>query len=196
MPVRGIKNREIEFKYDAGLLSQDDFISRILKVLPDINYEYASGHDQFYGSVVYPRAFWRHRTGYGVNQLTYKEKIHKNDSFIRIEHNIDLSDSTTSPQVDSLLSDLGFAYNMTLFKKTWIFKTNKYLIAYYVCYEVTATSLREIGRFVEIEVCEHFPWKSQSAAYSALCKLERKFQSLGISKKRREKKSLWEMYRK
>lgn len=191
---RNPDSKEIEFKYAVPYMEAYYFIGLCNGILPSITCEYAEGTDDFYENKEKPNSFFRHRVGGDTNQLTYKEKISTKNNFIRIEHNLDLKENCM--KIPSFLQSLGYVYNTSLKKKTWIYKTEKYLIAYYICFRSILGRDFEAGRFLEIEVSEDYKWKNVREAYSELCFLEKKFKVLGCNPKSRVIKSLWEMYKK
>lgn len=195
VPQKSTANKEIEFKYSAEHMDSNTFISRCHKLTGQSAY-YTEGLDTFYGNPSKPNAFCRYRKGEDINQFTYKEKIDVNN-YVRIEHNIDLDSNMTVRNVNALCESLGFKYNTNIEKQAWIFKAETYAIVFYACYERSTSGLyQHLGKFIEIEMAEDYPWKNQKEAYSALCALEKRFKDLGISPKHRLKKSLWELFRK
>ncbi len=64
---------------------------------------------------------------------------------------------------------------------------------YYVVYD---QDMKELDRFLEIEMLEDYPWKSEQEARKHLAMVETWLSSLGATPENRESKSLFERYRK
>lgn len=182
---------EIEFKYNALDISLDKFKEFCIARGPEV-YEVVSGYDHFYSVPNDPNSFYRHRMGANTNQLTFKKKTTQDNSFIRIERNINLSLDTTEESIRGLCKDTGFNYNSSIFKTSFVYTYNWYIMAYYIVYDINMT---EIGRFIEIEIREDAGIPEQDA-WNELVIIERVCKSLGLSPKNRIKDSLFEMYRK
>lgn len=183
--------KEIEFKYSTDLHT-GEFISRCHRY----KLNHVMGIDHFYGNKRRVRSFLRHRISNSLNQLTYKKKISKDNNFIRIENNLSLGEDSTRHAVAHLCAQLDYEYNTSILKSVWFCETPTYTLSFYRCYRGDNLDSIEIGRFIEIEMSETYPWKNCKQAYSELVKLEKKFKFLGINSKSRVKKSLWEMYKK
>lgn len=184
--------KEIEFKYDAKNISLFDFI-RFCKKTTKTNYLLVEGKDHFYGNDLRPDEFYRHRVGSDMNQMTYKKKLCKENNYIRIEYNLDLDLRVTKGAVEAMIAKYSFRYNTTLIKTAFIFETKKYTAVYYICYN---EDREEVGRFIELEMAEKYPWKDERQAMAALKVLEKKFSAIGTNPRARVKDSLWEMYKK
>lgn len=187
-----MKFREIEFKYKADNISLSVFEAFCKKNSP-LTHLIASGYDHFYDKSDASGSFCRLRVGPDSNQLTFKRKTTDNNNFVRTEHNIDLTRETSREQIEALLSEFGYAYNTSLFKNCFIYKYDWFTYVYYVCYD---TDMKELGRFVEIEMSEEHAWQNEEEAYNQLLILEKLCKSLGVSPQCRVKRSLFELYRK
>jgi adenylate cyclase class IV len=189
-----MKFLEIEFKYNADDVKLDDFVKFCLTHNPGEHKKItASGFDHFYDNTEDPDAFGRLRVGPDVNQLTFKRKTQDANNFIRTEHNIDLAGHTARDQIDAFLGEFGYKYNMSLFKNCFVYIYDTYTFVYYICYDV---AMKELGRFIEIEMSEEHSWVNETEAYNHLLVLEKLMKSLGISPQNRIKRSLYELYRK
>lgn len=182
--------KEVEFKYRADKIALDKFKEYCIAKSPS-EYTMVSGHDHFFSNPNLPDCFWRHRIGPQNNQLTFKRKTSPQNSFIRIEHNIDLDNNTELDKVDALCTDLGFPFNTTIFKTSFIYVYDWYILAYYIVYDI---NMKETGRFIEIEIREDagIPEKQ---AWSELVVLEKSCRTLGLTSKDRVTESLFEIYR-
>lgn len=186
------KNMEVEFKYDAKNINLSAFKEFCMKKDP-VSYIMAAGHDHFYHNSKDLTSFYRHRVGAGINQFTFKKKTVEENNFIRIEHNIDLDLDVTRDKILYLCKDLGYEYNTTIFKNSFIYVYEYYVMAYYIVYD---NDMKEIGRFLEIEMNEEFPWENEKQAWGELIILERIHKPLGIDSSKRIKDSLFELFKK
>lgn len=183
-----MKYLEIETKYRADDINLDRFVDFCTEKGPS-EHVMASGWDHFYRNDRF-LGFARHRIGPDFNQLTYKRKTSEKDNFIREEDNLDLAMYTSRPQIESFLGKMGHKHARSIFKNCFIYKFPLYTMVYYVIYN---ESIREIGRFIEIEMKEDHSWKSADVAWEALVELERECKPLGIIAQARMRKSLYEL---
>lgn len=185
-----MKYREIEFKYRADDIDMSAFAEFCEDRRPVKNL-HASGYDHFYARIDEPGSFCRHRVGPDSNQLTFKRKTDTANNYVRTEHNIDLSAGVDRSQVEALCSEFGYRYAASIFKNCFIYNYEWYTLVYYICYD---KDMRELGRFVEIEISESYAWESEKAAWNELLTLERLCKGLGLSKDLRVSTSLFEMF--
>ncbi len=185
--------KEVEFKYKADNISLTSFIEFCNKKDPK-RVVIASGYDHFFHSVASEDAFCRHRMGPDMNQLTFKRKSVANNNFVRTEHNIDLTRDMTKEQIEALCSEFGYKFNTSIFKNCFVYNYDWYTFVYYICYDV---DMKELGRFVEIEMSEDHNWTSENQAWNELLIVEKLCaKELGVSAQSRIKRSLFEMFRK
>jgi len=189
--MSNLQDLEIEFKYRADTLSSKDFVAYCKK--KGGKPFFVSGMDYFYSSVFDNNAFIRHRIGDDMNQLTYKRKLDAENNVVRVERNIDLSESTGVDTIEGLCRDLNFRYNTKIVKRSFVCHFKDHTLSYYVCLDVGGNKL---GAFVEVELPEGKNWKSKEAALQVLEKIERRHKSLQVYPHRRLEKSLYEMFRK
>ena len=188
-----MKQKEIEFKYDASDIKLTDFIE-FCKSRDPQKYVEASGYDYFYESPSDIDGFYRLRVGHDIFQLTYKRKTTAANNFIRDEDNLDMQRSATAKeQIEAHIRRHGYVYNTSLFKNCFVFNYDLYTLVYYICYDA---DMKEVGRFVEIEMSEEHSWPSEKEAYSNLLLLEKLCKSIGLIPQARIKNSLFERYRK
>lgn len=187
-----MKNLEVEFKYSADTLTTEQFMVATDKQGPKKTF-HISGVDLFYANKALPNEFWRHRIGDGVNQLTFKRKLDDSNSFVRIEHNIDLDQRVSKEDVGALLSTLGFTYNTFIDKFSIVAEFEWYTAAYYICYDANKV---ELARYMELELSEDQDWRSKELAFNELVVLEKTYKSIGAKHQNRILKSLFELYRK
>lgn len=183
---------EIEFKYNANDIKLTDFIAFCSKREPLRTVD-ASGYDYFYQNAEDEDAFCRLRVGADMNQLTFKRKTTGVNNYVRTEHNVDLARTMTKPQMEAFLVEHSYKFNTSIFKNCFVYAYDYYTLVYYICYD---TDLKELGRFVELEMKEDYAWASKDDAYASLVALERLCsKELGISPQARVRRSLFEMYR-
>lgn len=187
-----MKNKEIEFKYDASKVELQDFNAFCTNRRP-LKFIIISGYDHFYAKADDPKSFYRHRVNTNENQLTFKRKTSPDNNYVRVEHNIDLPLSVTEEKIGDLCAISGYEYNFSLFKNCFIYNFDYYTLVYYICYDI---SMREMGRFIEIEMKEDYDWGNEEEAYGELLALETLCKKIGTVKESRVADSLFEMYRK
>lgn len=187
-----MKFKEIETKYSAEEISYNDF-KKFCNNRKPVKYILASGYDHFYEKKNEADSFCRHRVGSDMNQLTFKRKTLDANNFVRTEHNLDLEQATSIEQVEALCAEFGYQYNTSIFKTCFVYFYDWYVLSYYMCYDV---HMKEVGRFVEIEMKEDHDFGSEDAAWNSLLVIEKFCKEIGISPKSRIKRSLFEIYRK
>ena len=187
-----MKHKEVETKYSAESMSFVEF-ERFIQALSPASTVRASGYDHFYCSPSSPGSFARHRVGPEFNQLTFKRKTSDSNNYIRTEHNISLEMKVKVDQVSALMGEFGYEYNSTIFKNVFVYNFDKYNFVYYVCY---TPDLKELGRFVEVEMSEDYPWTSEDEAWTHLRSIEASLRPLGITPQHRMRKSLFELFKK
>lgn len=187
-----LKFTEVETKYSAEDISFEKFKVFCEERLPEKRIT-ASGYDHFYEKNDDVGSFCRHRIGPDMNQLTFKRKTKDANNFIRVEHNINLTKDMGADIISALCSEFGYKYNTSIFKTCFVYTYKWYVFSYYTCYD---TDMREVGRFIEIEMREDHAWKDEKEAWDNLLVLEKLCKSLGLSPQARIKKSLFEIYRK
>lgn len=182
---------EIETKYRADNVDLEEF----MKVCTDKNpteYITASGWDYFYDKKG-ADGFARHRVGSDFNQLTFKRKTSEANNFIRDEDNLNMLKDVSVKQVKSFLGKFGYKHNRSIYKNCFIYSYPDHIVVFYVIYD---EQIKEIGRFIEIEMSESSPWETEEQAWDTLVKIEKEWKALGLNPKTRMKKSLYELVKK
>lgn len=182
---------EVETKYRADNIPLKDFKVFCQDKTPN-KHIFASGYDDFYQNNKDKDAFCRHRRGTDLNQLTFKRKTADGNNFVRVEHNLDLN-GVSADQIRALCGEFGYEPNMTIFKTCYVYTYEWYTLVYYIVYD---DDMKELGRFIEIEMKEDYAWQTEQAAWDELLVLEKLCKPLGISAQSRVKRSLFELYRK
>lgn len=185
-----IQFKEIELKYRADDIALTDFIRFAQDRKPESSL-FVCGYDHFYSDG--SDSFMRHRIGQDFNQLTFKSKTVSKNNFIRNETNVMLGKDVTKEEAADLCEKLGYKLNVSIFKTVFVYVYNRYVLSYYV---VCSPDLKELGRYVEIEMSEDYPWETEEMAWNELVKLEQEAKCLGITPQARMKKSLFEQFRK
>ncbi len=183
-----MKFQEIETKYKADNLPLSDFQTFCKDPSAVI---LASGFDYFYYNPSDPTSFGRYRKGADISQVTVKRKTVANNNYVRGEINVNLKPDTDINTVNALFEYLGYGYTTSLYKNCFIYKYPLYTFVYYICYN---EDMKELGRYLEIELDEEHEWPSEEAAWKTLTDLEATLKPLGISPQSRVKRSLFEMY--
>lgn len=186
-----MKHKEVEFKYRADHIPLTHF-EALCKALDSTNNFNVSGYDHFFSHSEHQDRFCRLRVGPDRNELTFKRQTTNKNNYIRTEHNILLNPQVRQEQVEALVEEFGYEYNASIFKSAWIFKFAKHVCSYYTVYNA---NLKELGRFIEIEMAEDYPWKNEEEAMEALISVEAQLKPLDISPQARIKRSLFEMFR-
>lgn len=181
---------EIESKYNAKEIALTDFIAFCTASFVSSKFVQASGYDHFYSSDKDDTQFGRYRVGPDFVQLTVKTKTQANNNYIRQEDNLEFKEPVSEDRVRSFFAKFGYEYRQTIFKNCFIYKYPTFTMVYYVIY---TKDMNEIGRFLEIEMCEDYPWESEEQAWDALLSVEKQCRPLGIIPQARIKKSLYEI---
>lgn len=187
-----MKHKEVEFKYNANniaLTAFNDFC-QTLKGAP--KYLEAAGFDYFFDSGEDEDGFYRIRIGHDIRQLTYKHKTKDTNNYVRDEHNLNFADSMSKQYIEGYVKSLGYEFNTKIFKNCFIYAFDTYTLVYYVCYDA---DMKELGRFVEIEMSEDYAWPTEQDAWNELIAMERICRPLGVTPQARVKRSLFELYR-
>lgn len=186
-----MKFKEIEFKYDASDVSLRDF-NKLISGLNPVYHLNAGSYDYYYEKQ--ENEFIRFRAGFKP-ELTIKVKTAKTNSFIRTELNLPLD---TNKDTDDLLdtvntfcSLLSFNPKFTIYKNCHIHYFKQWNAVYYIVYDV---ELKEVGRFIEIEINEGYPDTEQQAKED-LSIAEKLLAPLGITSKNRMFKNLYEIFK-
>lgn len=185
------KFKEIEYKYSAEHITMDDFF----KFCRDRNphkHVIGFGPDHFYHSLTDKNSFHRFRIASDYKELTLKKKLNNENSVVRIERNMQMHMTMTKEKIDGYLKELGYEYNTTIYKSCHVYEFDYYTLVYYICMN---ENMEEIGRFIEIEMKEEYPWQDVDHALSELNALEIICKPLGLRKKDRINESLFELFR-
>lgn len=178
---------EIEYKYDASHITLKQFHELMLTKSYE-DYFSVSSWDIYYTSTNSDK-FIRFRDSPKCPELTSKEKTEKDNNWTRIEIDVPLLKSKNlALQVHNLLVLNDYKENFRIFKSCYCYKHKDLSYVYYVVFN---ENLKELGRFLEIELD-----KKSNASIMLLEHAEKELITLKLSKKDRLSKSLYEMYKK
>ena len=183
--------KEVEYKYRVPDLKLTDF-HVAAQVLKPTRYVEAAGYDYYFTD---PKGqdFVRYRAG-DRQELTTKRKTATTNNYVRDEFNLLIGKGQTIERIAGFLDSLGYPrMNFSIFKACFIYFFDTFDLVFYVVYD---QDMKEMDRFLEIEMLEDYPWKHEDEARKALNDIEEKLGHLGAKKSKRESKSLFERYRK
>lgn len=186
-----MKHKEIEFKYRADDITLTKFVEFCTTLKGTPKYIEAAGYDYFFSSPKDEDGFYRIRMGHDTRQLTYKNKTKESNNYVRDEHNLNFAKSMTRDYIEGYVKSLGYEFDSKLFKNCFIYAFETYTLVYYICYDA---DMKELGRFVEIEMSEEYAWPTEADAWNELVAMERICRPLGISPQARVKRSLFELF--
>lgn len=190
--------KEYEYKYFADNIKLSDFKNLIEKL--KLKYTYvktlqASSWDIYYVKKDSPEEFQRFRNDGKAPELTKKVKTKNTNNWERIESDLPLDPTRATEENVSFHVGLdNYQENFRIFKVCFI-----YWFEYvnYVWYSVYDQDMKEIGRFLEIELNKEKIKDLQDCTYSTVLKEhESNLLELGIGSQNRTKLSLFERYRK
>lgn len=182
--------KEIEYKYRVPDLRLTAF-HEAGKALCPTSYIEASGTDYYFTNE--HGSFVRYRAG-DRQEFTTKYKTTSRNNYVRDEFNLLIGKGQPLERIASFLTSVGYSrLNFQIFKSCFIYYYEKFDLVYYVVYD---PDMKELDRFLEIEMLEDYPWKSEREAREYLAKVERGLNGLGAQPVNRESKSLFERYRK
>lgn len=183
---------EYEQKYRVDNILLQDF-QILMNTLPDLHEYISGGGWDFYYSKPGTDTFQRLRCDPRFPELTKKIKINGSNQRRR-EYDIKLvaEDPSSSPRyIQQYLEEDGYQVNFSIYKAydIWVFDEVNYV--YYVVFD---NNLKELGRFVEVELNK----KKVKDIVHPLATLHRHAQLLskiGLTPAFRETRSLWEMWK-
>lgn len=212
MKEKSLKDVEFETKYP---ISSDKLVEfkQIMERVGDLkSFLYVEGPDTFY---TYPKSwfdenpqwdpegtFIRYRKpSFGLDkgrrQVTWKYlPTGSIDNIQRTEYNWDIG-NTPEDSIIGQIEHSGAKKNATIVKNCHIYKFEDATVVFYAVYDTTFSLSEKADHFIEIEVDEENISKmEESEAWDIIEKYENILLSLGVNKKARLKKSLFQMYKK
>jgi predicted adenylyl cyclase CyaB len=190
---------EFETKYRVDHHQQFLF-KQIVGELPEIkDFIYVEGPDFYY---VNPDrdGFARYRKpSFGLDNnraeitVKFKPKDAKNN-IVRKEINVRV-DGTPENTAKELIQSMGYEFNFSIYKNCQIYKFADATLVFYTVYDTTDGKPKNQDSFVEIEVDEEgIKDMVEAQAWAIIEKYEKILEPVGVSAKRRLRKSLFEMY--
>lgn len=185
--------KELEFKFKADDVKLQDFLKHLETYSPDRGAD-VSSWDFYYTNAKNNDEFMRYRDS-DSPELTIKRKISTANNWERIEVDLPLDKVRMSKDVaDTWAGLLGYEPNFNIYKTCFIRWIGNVNAVYYIVYN---ENMKEIGRFIEVEVNkEAVPRLGVDKAFEELKGFEQGLSSLGLSPQNRLKRSLFEMFRK
>lgn len=181
--------REIETKYDASEISLKEFNALVKSKWKIKKQLLVSSYDDYFTDKDDNFLRYRHKEGRG--ELTIKRKLDSQNNNRRVEVNLPTSGDNIEA-VTQFAELLGYKHNFCVYKTCQVYWVDNMVICYYV---VCDEEWNEKRRFLEIEADEDHAWDSEVQAWTAVEDCEKMFESLGITAKKRSKKSLFEMFK-
>lgn len=178
--------KELEYKYKADNVGLQDF----LKLMKTYNIKKTldiSSWDIYY--LANEDNFVRYRQS-DTPELTKKVKTKAANNWERVEIDLPLDPNRIKEEtVSRFLALDGYKENFRVYKSCFIFWLNDVNYVYYIVYN---PDMKEVGRFVEVEVNKTSTVQDLD---SLLKQAEAGLAILGITPQHRMKKSLFELYK-
>lgn len=183
--------KELEYKYKADDVKLTDFVNLMINLIPTKRKD-VSSWDHYYTSVVTKDAFIRFRESDNP-ELTMKRKIQSSNNWERLEIDLPLDPNRIKINTVNKWAEMeDYKHNFTIYKSCFIFWYDIVNTVYYVVYN---EDMKEVGRFIEVEVNkEQVDKLGVDACFEKLKDFEKALTALGISPQNRLKKSLFEMF--
>lgn len=184
--------KELEYKYKADGVKLTDFQELAEALLPIKKLD-ASSWDVYYTKQEVEDHFIRYRDSDNP-ELTKKRKTKKENNWERIEIDLPLDQARiTERTVTSWVGLDAYERNFKIYKSCFIYWFDNTNIVYYTVYD---ENMKEIGRYIEVEVNkEKVSEIGTEKCMEELKSLEEHLTKLGISSKNRMKRSLFEIYK-
>lgn len=141
--------RELEYKYAADHVDFRPF-DIIMNKLDLTSYLEASSWDTYYTNPEHPNEFHRLRADPVKPELTRKVKTVADNNYDRVEVDLFLDPAKyRRAHVEEYLRLSGYVENFRIWKTCFIYFTRTVDYVYYIVYD---DNMRELNRFVEVEV--------------------------------------------
>jgi adenylate cyclase class IV len=178
---------ELEYKYKADSVKLTDFLKLMSNLNPVKKLEVASW-DHYYTC---EEDFIRFRNS-PTPELTIKRKLKESNNWTRTEVDLDLLPEIKEETVTKFVELLGYKENFKIYKNCFVFWLDN---VNYVWYSVYDENLKELGRFIEVEVIKK-NINNLIDPIDTLNKAAKELEQVGLSPQNRMKKSLFELYKK
>ena len=188
--VSMIDFKEIEYKYEAKSVDLSVFDNFVVSLNP-LNVITVSSYDEYYKPTKSNSVdFIRYRYNDYSKELTMKKKTTDVNNNNRVEINLNLHEKNDS-KIQRFIDYMGFTFNFKIYKTSKIYQFDNVIVAYYIVYSENMT---ELGRFIELEASEHYAFRDEAHAFSAINNFEKLLEQFGITYRNRLKKSLFEIF--
>jgi hypothetical protein len=188
--------KEIEYKYIADNISLSSFTDLMEKLKQKYQfnkYLQASSFDTYYVKEDNQDEFQRFRNDGKTPELTKKKKTKTSNNWERIESDLPLDPARVTEETVTFHVGLdGYKENFKIFKVCFIYF---YETVNYVWYIVYDKNMKEVGRFLEVELNKD-KVSGTSTDATILKEHEENLLELGIGSQNRTKLSLFERFRK
>lgn len=184
--------RELEYKYRADNVTFMDFIALMEQMNPLTKKEAASW-DHYYTGIHNENEFIRYRES-DSPELTRKFKVQSGNNWDRVEVDLPLDPSKiTKTIVNKWVEVSNYSSNFSIYKVCTIYFFENTNYVYYITFD---KNMKELDRFIEVEVNKSKIPNMTSNPGDVLTEASKKLEKLGLSSQNRMKKSLFELYRK
>jgi hypothetical protein len=188
--------KEIEFKYFSDDIKLSDFKKLMEKLKEKYKFQrylQAASWDIYYIKKDSPDEFQRFRNDSKKPELTKKVKIKTTNNWERIESDLPLDPKRVTEEKVAFHVGLdNYTENFRIFKACFIYW---FLDVNYVWYSVYDQDMKQIGRFLELELNKERLSEIEDCS-GVLKEHESNLLELGIGPQNRTKLSLFERYRK
>jgi len=185
--------KELEFKFKADDIKLTDF-QNLIKNIKYNRFIERSSWDVYYVKDENKEEFQRFRKDLTSPELTKKAKTKDTNNWRRVESDLPLDPKRISEDKVAFHVGLdGYTENFRIFKSCFIYFLD---LVNYVYYTVYNENMKEVGRFIEVEINKDkiLELGGEEKAFEVLKEYEQKLSVLGISPQNRLKKSLFEMF--
>jgi adenylate cyclase class IV len=185
---------ELEYKYRADNIKLSDFRNLMNQVGFYKSLD-VSSWDVYYVSQTNKESFLRLRLS-DDPELTKKIKVKNGNNWERVEVDLPLDYTRLKEStVDKYAEVEGYERARKIYKSCFIFWQDNANYVYYIVYD---EDLKELGRFIEVEVNKNMVNElnnqCENGAMTELNKAQSILASIGITAQNRMKKSLFELY--
>jgi len=185
--------KELEYKFSADHVKLTDFVKLMTGMKPNVRKD-VSSWDYYYTNATNEDEFMRFRES-NDPELTIKRKVKNSNNWERIECDLPIDNKRIKlSTIETYVGLLGYSENFRIYKTCFIFWFENVNYVYYIVYN---ENLKELGRFLEVEVNkDRVPVLGLDRAVEELKSSAQKLDKFEISLQNRLKKSLFEMFRK
>jgi len=181
---------ELEFKYDATDIKLQDFEALMAK-LSTIKRLERSSWDVYYTLNERRDFFARYRKSDETPELTKKRRL-KESVWERVEADLPLDPKKiTEKAIKDFLDFEGMKENFRIFKSCFIYFLDNLNYVYYTVYD---KNMKEVGRFIEVEVNKEKVTELGITVKDVLKEGEKTLAAIGITPQHRLRRSLFDMY--